>query len=494
MCKNLNILEVSKYCFFWFMIVLIIVQGCDKEEKPEPEPEPEPTEIQYQIVNEWIFDHMEVYYYWNTQIPKNLSKSLKPDEYFESLLSKEDRFSVIYDNFQELYESLMGVNTEAGYDYMLLRLSGGSDIMGYITYIKPKTPAEAAGLKRGDFFLRINNTQLTINNYRTLLQETTKRHTLGLAKIEGNTIYPTDNVDLSVIVYEENPILLDTVYYDNNRKIGYFVYNFFARDSEENGIRYERELNELFGKYKTEGIDDLIIDLRYNSGGTTVKAQALASMISGLSSTDIFGYTEYNSYLHSHWSVSDGANYNVMYFLDEIVRAPNDKTPINKLSGLNRLYLIVSGQTASASELLINGLRPYMGAENVVLVGETTFGKNVGSFLLYERDSEKQKTNNWGMLPIVFKLSNKLHFSNYSNGFEPDVDIHETDDLLYMKPLGDTEELLLATTLDMISGISKMRKQDIGVKFEIVGSAIDRMPARKNMYIYDRKNSLFGRD
>ena len=220
---------------------------------------------------------------------------------------------------------------------------------------------------------------------------------------------------------------------------------------------------------------------------------------SNFSSTDVFAYEEYNSLLDAEYREYYGEDHNIMYFLDYIERVQNDRVQervaINKLSGLNRLYLIVSRSTASASELVINGLRPYMGTENVVLIGETTYGKNVGSFLIYERDEEKQKTNNWGMLPIVFKLSNKLHFSDYGDGFLTDVDIHETNDLFDMKPLGDTEELLLATTIDKIFGISKTRKNNTEAKFEIVGSAIDRTPARKNMFkMYDRKNNLPGRD
>jgi C-terminal processing protease CtpA/Prc len=303
----------------------------------------------------------------------------------------------------------------------------------------------------------------------------------------NETITNITNVSLSVIVYEENPILLDTVYNIDTKKIGYFVYNFFARDSEDLGIEYERELNNLFGKFQTENIDELIIDLRYNSGGTIITALALASMISGKTKDDIFGYSEYNNvfgyFLGREDKISNFLDYINKYKYNGNIPEIIERVPINKLSNLNRVYMIVSKQTASASELLINGLRPYMGDENVVLIGETTYGKNVGSIPIYEEDDPE---NTWGMLPIVLKLSNSEHFSDYADGFEPDIRMHEKDKLFDMKPLGDIDELLLSTALDHIFGVTKRKRESIGMeneRYKIIGSSIDRTPVRKNMYI-----------
>jgi C-terminal processing protease CtpA/Prc len=474
-------LKPGRLVFMWVIAVLLI-QGCKKDE-PDNE---------YQEINDWILENMETCYFWNTQIPTNTDQSLKPDQYFESLKYAGDRFSVIRDNFSELLNSLSGVNVEAGYDYYLMRYSEYStDVIGCVTYIKPGTPAEAAGLKRGDYFWTINNTQMTTGNWASLLQATAKPHTLGKAIISGNTITrETTNISLSVIEYKENPILLDTIYHIQNKKIGYFVYNFFARDSETFGIAYEKELNNLFGKFADEAIDELIIDLRYNSGGTVITAMALASMISNRGATDIFGYEEYNSILDSYYAREDeDENYNISYFLDNIELLDDsgkvaEKVPVNKLSGLTRVYLIVSNRTASASELIINGLRPYMGDDNVVLIGGTTTGKNVGSFAIYETDPVKRQTNNWGMLPIVFKLSNSLKSSDYANGFTPNVEISEIGEL-EMKPLGDTDELLLSATLSKIFGTA-IQRRNVREKPETVGSSIDRTPARKNMYIDPR--------
>ena len=491
MYKNSNILKCGKYFAFLLALFLVIAQSC-KEPIDEPEP-PKPNP--HKNVNDWILGEMEIYYLWNKEIPAKPDKTLKPDEFFKSLMHKDDRFSVIYENWAELSASLSGVSKEAGYEFRFVGMANSNDIFGYITYVKPKTPAQEAGLKRGDLFLRINNIQLDRDNYGTLMREMSKQHSLGLAKIVGNSISPTNSVTLDVIVYEENPILLDTIYHIQEKKIGYFVYNFFARDSETGGITYEKELNNLFGRFRDEAIDELIIDLRYNGGGTSITARALASMISGLSTTDIFGYDEYNSLLHEHWSRTEGAGYNISYFLDNINSA-TERVPINKLSGLNRVHLIVSGGTASASELVINVLRPYMGDGNVVLIGEKTYGKNVGSFLMYEEDSEKQKTNNWGMLPIVVRMSNKLHYSGYGNGFAPDIQLFEHYELEDMKQFGDIEEMLLSATLDKIFGNTPKRAQSFDRQCEIIAHSLDYKPERKNMYIdiHDRKDRLPRRD
>ena len=485
MKKKFNMLRFSRY-FTVLLAFLIIAYSCAKDKDKDPDP----VEIQNRKINDWILETMEACYYWNEQIPGKTDKKLSPEKYFESLIYEGDEFSIIYENFAALMALLSGVNIEAGYDFNLFRVSE-TDIMGYITYIKPGTPAEKAGLQRGDYFMTINNEEMNVDNINRLYQEMSKSHTLGIADFEESVVY---NVALNVIVYEENPILLDTVYQDiNGKKIGYFVYNFFARDSKDNGIGYEKELNELFGKFSDEGIDELIIDLRYNSGGTIITAMALASMISGRSSDDILGYEEYNSLLSAYFERRDGSDYNKMYFLDYIVRTQGNRTvetvPVNKLSGLNRVYMIVSQGSASASELLINCLRPYM---PVFLVGETTRGKNVGSSLFYDEDDPD---NDWGMLPIILKLSNRDGFSDYANGFTPDSeDLHElviTEGRkqseyeldMDMKPLGDTNERLLAATLDMIFGKQPLKRQNIIAKPEIIGSSIDRFPARKNMYI-----------
>ena len=147
--------------------------------------------------------------------------------------------------------------------------------------------------------------------------------------------------------------------------------------------------------------------------------------------------------------------------------------------------MLTSSNTASSSELVINSLYPYL--NSIVLVGDTTSGKNVGSITIYEEDPVKQQSNKWGMQPIVLKSANKDGFSDYGKGFNPDIPIIELD--YPILPLGDTEEPMLQAAIDHILGrpssLNRTRS-NIG-QYKHLGSSIDRTPARRNMLVSPQK-------
>jgi len=480
MKKSGAVLRTGRYLvFLWVIVTLLAVQGCRKDD---------PVSGEYREINEWILDNMSFWYLWNTQIPRRTDQTLHPRDYFGSLLYKaEDNFSWIQEDFTELMNYLSGVTTEAGYEFELFLVEqSNNQVFGCITYIKPGTPAKNAGLKRGDCFTSINGVGITTGNYQNLLRQMSKTHTIG--KVDTNT-GQTTTVSLSVIEYDENPILLDTIYNIQSKKIGYFVYNLFARDSERYGIAYEKELNDLFGKFQTQNIDELIIDLRYNSGGTVVTAEALASMISNRSSSEIMGYELYNSLVDKELIKLYGKDYNITYFPDYIVKfngsgTVTERVKINKLPNLKQVYLIVTNRSASASELLINCLQPFM---DVILVGKTTYGKNVGSITIYETDEEKQKTNTWGLQPIISKFENSRHFSDYGNGFKPNIESDEFDFEIEMLELGNIDEVMLSDAINHIFGMKSPKRKNAALKPKNVGSSLDRYPARRNMYIENVK-------
>ena len=122
-------------------------------------------------------------------------------------------------------------------------------------------------------------------------------------------------------------------------------------------------------------------------------------------------------------------------------------------SNLTRLFVLTSSGTASASELIINGLRPYL---PVITVGDTTYGKNVGSITITDT---KNTTNTWGMQPIVVKVTNSVGFSDYSAGFAPDPANYDRDNYFILKPLGDINEPLLSKALNVITNGGKKSVQ-----------------------------------
>ena len=462
---------------FLLLAVLAIISSCEKED-------PVSEEIRKnRHVNEWIQQYMNAYYLWNDRLPAKQNKNLYPADYFQTLLyNSEDRFSYIAEDYADLTDALGGVQMEAGYDFRLGWMGPIQGILaGVVNYIKPNSPASETVLKRGDIFLTVNGTQLTIENYQQLLSQMSAPHVLGIE--EGNTI---KSVPLNVTRYEENPILLDTIYTIGNKKIAYLIYNFFAADKGDNSNTYSRELNAIFGKYKQENIDDLILDMRYNGGGLVDVAVALAGMISNRTSADLFCINQYNSVVDKEFKSMYGNDYNKTFFSDFLITNYDEKgniisqnTPIHKLTGLNRLYVLVSNSTASASELIINGLSPYL---NVILIGENTYGKNVGMNLFYEKDPVKQKDNRWAILPITFRIFNANNQSDYTKGFTPDIEINEYG-ILPLFPLGNTQEILLGRALAEI-GVQPLKNLRSGNREFYLHpsiSSFDRMPVRRNL-------------
>ena len=472
-------MQNSNQKIFYLLLLfssLLIVSSCKKDDDTE-------KIHNNNLVNKWIQENMEVMYFWNTQIPSRKNLSLYPSDFFKYLLyTQEDRFSYIAEDFAKLTDLLSGVQMDAGYDFSLfLEAEGSQNVVGLINYIKPNSPASLTDLKRGDVFLTVNGKQLTIKNYQELQIEMSSPHTLGVYRNSS-----IQSISLSVTKYEENPVLLDSIYEIGGKKIAYLIYNFFATDNGDYSYAYLKELNDIFGKFKQANVNELVLDLRYDTGGAADVATALAGMISGRSSSDLFCIEQYNSIVDRELRKESGNDYNKTFFNDNlIIRDRNgniisQSIPENKITGLQRLYVLTSQHTASASELIINGLKPYM---RVVLIGDQTYGKNVGMWFIYEQDPQKQKDNRWGMLPIVFKIFNSQNQSDYSNGFSPDIAVNEygANQLL---PLGNTRELLLEAALaDMgVQAASNFRSAEKRFDFRPFASSIDRTPVRKNIF------------
>jgi C-terminal processing protease CtpA/Prc len=385
-------------------------------------------------------------------MPQSTSKLINPKDYFKSLKNSEDRFSAIFEDYQTIANELSGVSSaEVGFDFALALMENQSDVVGIIRYIKKGTGAERIGLKRGQVFTKINGTQITISNYQSLLNALFDSSTsvdLAMGEVVNHTIMPTTTKSVTKSFnYQENPVFLDSVYTINSTKIGYLVYHFFTPDAGDKSYKYDLKLNEVFGRFNQQGISDLILDLRYNSGGAINSAVSLASMIvPNLAPNKLMTIINYNenvsAYFNSPQFTSQYPNEDP--FRDYFATTINGNPIQNVGSRLNRLYVLTGEHTASASEMVINGLKPFM---NVVLIGDTTVGKNVGSTLI---NDTKNKSNKWAILPIILKYYNSNHESDFTKGFVPNTLV---DDDIYHN-FGDTRESQLATALQQITGIS----------------------------------------
>ena len=404
-------------------------------------------------VQNWILENMKYYYYWNTEIPANADTTMDPEPFFYSLLYNVpggDRFSWIEPDYTILIGQLNGINKEAGYDFKLyLASAGSSNVLGQITYIKKGSPAEAAGLKRGDIFPEINSTLLNTTNYRTLLGATGISYTLRIQRFSaGNTQTPEyDHVyTLNPVEFAENPVLMDTIYSISGKKVGYMVYNFFSPGTGATKP-YDQEVDNVFGKFKSAGVNEVVLDLRFNGGGDGGSAINLASLlVPAYDPNKIFYNNQYNSQVQSY--ILNEPSLGSAFLHKKFVLKLN-----NIGSNLTRLFVLTSSGTASASELIINGLRPYL---PVITVGDTTYGKNVGSITITDT---KNTTNTWGMQPIVVKVTNSVGFSDYSAGFAPDPANYDRDNYFILKPLGDINEPLLSKALNVITNGGKKSVQ-----------------------------------
>jgi carboxyl-terminal processing protease len=444
---------MKKIHLLLMLVALMVLNAC--QEKIEPEISPTAA------INNWIQEVMDQVYFWLDDMRRPVSIESDPENYFESLLFRPtDKFSAIYPDYQELINSLQGVSLEAGYEILLARESQtNNNVIAFISYIKQGSPAETAGLKRGDRIERINGERMTLDNYQNLLRKRSENHSVTAFRFdpETNTYKPLPEFSLGVMEIAEDPNFLDSIYMVNNEKVGYVIYHFFAPGTTQNPTVYNDKMDEIFGRFKAEGINHLILDFRYNGGGFVSSAINLGSLIApNVTGQDVFSKRVFNSFLSGF---EDFQNVETKF-----VAKSENLGPI--LKG-NRVYVITSGRTASASELIINGLKPYM---DVFLVGDITVGKNVGSIPLEDEDNPNNK---YGILPIVFKDANKNGESEFSNGFNPNIQGRELINQNRLLPLGDIEELLLKLTLDHISGISTPDARLKTWDREIIGSSFE---------------------
>ncbi len=406
-------------------------------------------------VNDFIWKGLNLYYLWQAEVPDlsderfadqgQLNSYLEgfssPEDLFESLLYQRgtvDRFSVLVPDFRVLENALQGVIKSNGVEFGLVYTDDTqSAIFGYVRYILPNSDAANKNIQRGDIFYAVNDTPLTPANYQSLLG--TDTYTLNLATYNDGVITPTGTtVTLTKSEYAENPVYNVQVTEVDNHRIGYFMYNGFYSN-------YDSDLNAAFGNLASQNITDLVLDLRYNSGGSVRTATYLASMITGQFNGELFAKQQWNAKLQDYYESNNADALNNL-FTNQL----SGGASINSLN-LTKVYILTTRSTASASELVINCLKPYI---DVVVIGDTTTGKNVGSVTLYDSPdfsrNDRDGSHRYAMQPIVLKTINADGFGDYSAGIPPTVELRE--DYGNMGVIGDPGEPLFAAAIGDITG------------------------------------------
>jgi C-terminal processing protease CtpA/Prc len=436
-------------------------------------------------VNDFIWKGLNQYYYWledspdladnrfsnNSEYETFLKSFTSPRALFNHLTIDDqiDRFSVLFSDYIVLEQALSGTQKNNGVDFELRYINGSStDIFGWVRYILPNSDASGKNIYRGDIFYGVNGISLTVDNYRNLLSQDT--YTLNLADYNNGIITPNGNsVTLSKQPFSENPVHLVKTFPSGNNNIGYLMYNgFFSQ--------YEDELNAAFAYFQNENITHLILDLRYNSGGSVNTATRLASMVTGQFDNQVFAKQQWNYKLEDYLNSNDPEE-----LLNRFTTSLGNGNTINSLN-LNSIYILTSENTASASELIINGLKSYI---NVTQIGDVTVGKNVGSITLYDSPNFRKVNINpnhkYAMQPIVLKIANNDGFSDYTNGLNPDVT--QIEDISDLGVLGEVSDPLLSTALNYIDANGRVIPQVPAVIFKSFKDRKALQPMGNEMYL-----------
>lgn len=400
----------------------------------------------------------------------------------EKLLFSGDRFTFFSEDYRDLTNFLSGISKSNGLEFGLSLIGDTDEVFGFVQYVIKNSDAASKDIKRGDYFIGVNGTRLNRNNYIELLFGDNDTYTLDMADIGNGSITPNEK-EVTLTKQEnllEDPILVNTVINQGDRRVGYLMYNQFQAGSGE-------ALNRVFGEFKNQNVTDLVLDLRYNGGGRGTTAQILASLIYGTNTDQLFYTTSFNAKILALFEPGELDN----NFVASTGNANgNSNSALNTLN-LNTVYILATDSSASASELVMVGLEPYV---DVVHIGTTTFGKNQGSFTFVDdpendyfydqgREDQINPDNQWALQPIVSTVENSAGFSDYSSGLVPDFELEE--DITNLGTFGDPSEPLLARALAEINGSSARQDFTVNMPANILTSS-KLFDERKSILVLDR--------
>lgn len=425
--------SAMRICLYILLTVILfpVSQGCKKD---GPDVEPYPTDSLGKI-NRWILDSMRQYYYWADDIPKDYDYGESPDRFFKSLLSPNDRFSWISDGL-----SIRPPSTSYftyGFHFSLVQVPGYANYIGVVNLVNKGGPADKAALRRGSYFIKVNGVDITDNNKASIIEALKQTGQVKITPAEyiNNTWNPLQEVTLRSGYANENPVHYTRSFTAGGITTGYLYYNSF----DEN---YDAQLLQAVDKLKKANVRELILDLRYNAGGSVASSAKLAALLAGsLTGTETYVIYEGNRHegrkAHSLQTIlSVSGNSNGQQYTD---------LQAGKLS-LQRVFILTTGATVSAAELIVNNLKPFM---TVVQIGETTAGKDEGSFLIDDERVPKQVS--WYLQPTVYKLFNKNNVGGYHDGLTPQYIINEMAELP-LAGIGEPDDPLVQKALQIIYG------------------------------------------
>ncbi|AMP99316.1 hypothetical protein AY601_2425 [Pedobacter cryoconitis] len=397
-------------------------------------------------INSWVLDSMKVYYYWNSSLPGKPSLNTDPSTFFKGIRNGADRFSALVNpDLPESYPpSLAHI---LGLDWITLQ-TGDGQLQTVISLVVPGSGGAEKGLARGDIIKTINGTVPSPANIAALtttsiLQQSTELELVG----------KTGTIKISRLINSEDPVYTYQVFEAGHQTYGYLFLNSF----EESALV---QLKKAFTYFKQEQVQELIVDLRYNPGGSVPVAATLAAMISS-NVTEGATFVEYRGNSNAGTRKSSfGAELGKVQTVQKISFSGLSNYRLN----LSRVYVLTGSHTASAAELLINSLRPYI---TVIQSGQQTLGKDMASFVIKDYRNP-QLVPKWEIYPMIFKLYNASGKGDYSNGLIPDQTADELS-VLPLKPFGDLSDPLIQSCLQKsYAGTSQVKTEAASEKAKVL--------------------------
>ena len=359
---------MKRILYSTFILLVLIAIGCKKDTH----------QITNSSVNpsvKFTADTFNDLYLWYKEMPAvDLTTFNTPAQYITSVKNAKDRwsFTMTYTDMVNLLQN--GVTTGWG-----VGLGFDAQNSLRILYVYDNSAMGKAGIKRGWQIKAINSkliSAMTTSEVNSTIANTSNSFTF----IKNNASETTLQISKGAIVI--NSVLYSTIYELAGKKIGYLVFNEFLGSSI-------KELNTTFNNFSTAGITDMVLDLRYNGGGTLDCADSLVAMLAGKGHKDM----KYNTLAYNDKHTNLG--------FSSTIKLKNNSVLLNKI------VVITSKSTASASELVIAGLIPYL---NLTLIGGPTHGKPVGMNI-----SGDTKLN-IAVAPISFKNINSQGYTDYFEG------------------------------------------------------------------------------
>ncbi|MCT4613653.1 MAG: S41 family peptidase [Marinifilaceae bacterium] len=354
---------------------------------------------------------LENWYYWLDELKSSDIKNYSTyNEYFDSRLSDKDKWSYIAD-----LNSLRNFLNNGTYKGHGISFEFNADDDFRVSLVFNESNYFKSGITRGWKVLEINDNKIADLDDKSITSEI-KSETLKI-KFQSPDGLNEKTVSSELSEINQNTVLKKSIINHGGKKIAYLAFNSFLGSSKD-------ELNDAFNYFSNETPEALILDLRYNGGGSVDIANQLASLITG---NDFEGKV-FGNYIHNEKK-------------QDLNKALNfgKETSAFKFS---KIYVITTSATASASELVINGLKPHMGEENIVLIGSKTHGKPVGMYVF------ENEALNLAIVPITFSIKNSNMEGDFFNGIPVNHEVK--DDLTH--DFGSENELCIAKAIELISG------------------------------------------